>query len=384
MKPECSSSDIISGVPQYIIEAILCMVPIRDAVRTSILSKRWRYSWNRIPKLVVNEEDMFDEMKELTGRCKLFYAIHQVLLMHQGSILELSLSIDADNKCVEIDQIITYLSRKNTVKKLTLELNGYKLPLSFFSLHQLTSLYLQHCNLDHQPTTINGFGCLESINLINLVISKELIIHLVSKSPLLKSFAMVNISDDNNNLSPIFSRAFICELLGYMPAIQQLYLDSDYEYVHQSDSSLPKIPTQLVHLKYAVLHEPFFMGDGLHFAVSLIRSSPNLEKIKLQSIEDPEETLGIDSLTATEYSDIWLEHLKELELKFNHEIQGMEFLKLIMARSPMLKVVIIHIRSTIDKDLMLRVISNIPRASDMVKIIVKHLVVPESPTDDEG
>ncbi|XP_071740888.1 F-box/FBD/LRR-repeat protein At1g13570-like [Rutidosis leptorrhynchoides] len=301
MKAKCSSSsDLISGLPQNIIESILCMVSTRDAVKTSILSKNWRYSWTRIPELLFmdfmlikskdkqqEEEDEENTKKEeLTRKYEVFNAINQVLSKHQGSILEFALFMHIYDECVEIDQIITYLSRKNTVKKLTLSLEGYpslyKLHSSFFSLNQLTYISLRHCILDHQPT-VNGFGQLTSLFLDCVVSSKELFLHVVSKSPLLKSFTMININtSDDDGYSHIFSHAFICELFGYMPVIEQLHLESSYEYFRQFDSYLPMIPTPLLHLKYVHLDESFFMGNGLPFAVSLIRSSPNMEKLKLE------------------------------------------------------------------------------------------------------
>nr|GFC27810.1 hypothetical protein [Tanacetum cinerariifolium] len=38
-----------------IIEIILCFLPIQEAVRTSILSREWRYRWIKIPKLEFQE-----------------------------------------------------------------------------------------------------------------------------------------------------------------------------------------------------------------------------------------------------------------------------------------------------------------------------------------
>ncbi|XP_071720734.1 F-box/FBD/LRR-repeat protein At1g13570-like [Rutidosis leptorrhynchoides] len=360
MKPECSSSDIISSLPQDIIETILCLVPIIYAVRTSILSKKWRYSWTRIPKLVFSEEDLYRGEDLL----QVFCVIHQVLLMHQGSIFEFSLSMYADNTYADIDQIITYLSRKNTVEKLKLELNldiddgeeRYKLPLSFFSFLHLTHLHLEHCNLDHQQPTLNGFGQqLTSLFLNNVDISEKLILHVVSKSPLLKRFGLV-INHTEYELSYIYSLAFICELFGNMPSVEHLFLDiEDLHILDASNSCLPKLPTPLVHLKYAY----FVGGCDLPFPVSLLRSSPNLEKLKLQ----------------------------ELEVDFDTDIDEMkmELLKLILGRSPMLKVVNIGINSSTignhDAEI-LRVLSDIPRASEMVKIVVKRS--PDSPTPDDS
>ncbi|MFS7981130.1 hypothetical protein Hanom_Chr10g00947361 [Helianthus anomalus] len=74
------------------------------------------------------------------------------------------------------------------------------------------------------------------------------------------------------------------------------------------------------------------------------------------------------------YSDVWMEHLKELVIyNFNNSKPSMEFVKFIMYRSPKLKKVLL-ISSVVDeKDEeleMLKVLLQAPRASP-VQIIVK-------------
>ncbi|KAF3442133.1 hypothetical protein FNV43_RR16049 [Rhamnella rubrinervis] len=48
--------DFVSDLPQSIIETILTGLPIRDAVRTSILSSKWRYKWSTLTQLVFDEK----------------------------------------------------------------------------------------------------------------------------------------------------------------------------------------------------------------------------------------------------------------------------------------------------------------------------------------
>ncbi|GJR56937.1 F-box/FBD/LRR-repeat protein-like protein [Tanacetum coccineum] len=50
--------DRLGNLPSSIIESILCLVPIQEAARTSILSREWMYRWTKIPNLVF-EEDTF-------------------------------------------------------------------------------------------------------------------------------------------------------------------------------------------------------------------------------------------------------------------------------------------------------------------------------------
>ncbi|KAJ4801543.1 F-box family protein [Rhynchospora pubera] len=47
--------DFVSSLPTEIIEKNLVKLPTREAIRTSILSSKWKYSWASIPDLVFNE-----------------------------------------------------------------------------------------------------------------------------------------------------------------------------------------------------------------------------------------------------------------------------------------------------------------------------------------
>ncbi|KAI3826420.1 hypothetical protein L1987_00468 [Smallanthus sonchifolius] len=98
-----------------------------------------------------------------------------------------------DKTCVEIDHIISYLSRNNTVKKLTLNIGEYRLPLSLFLFDHLTDLYLISCDLDHQPP-FNGFYSLTNLFIEFVTTTKSTLLHLLSNCPLLKSLT-VNTDD---------------------------------------------------------------------------------------------------------------------------------------------------------------------------------------------
>ena len=223
---ESCEMDRISNIPLSIIEIILCFLPIEEAVRTSILSREWRYHWNTIPKLTFIEEkfqvstdraDSTDEAESSDGaessdedepsdeeqtiaraskrqkmdkKSTFLYDICQVLLMHMGPIHGFSLKMNTDcDSRAEIDRIIFYLSRELDIKKLTLNV-FYSLPLSFFSMTQLTDLYLSGCIINQRPA-FSGFGSLTSLYVYNIWISTKTLIHLLSNCPMLKTVTMV-------------------------------------------------------------------------------------------------------------------------------------------------------------------------------------------------
>ncbi|GJX29665.1 zinc finger, CCHC-type containing protein [Tanacetum coccineum] len=143
--------DRISNLPLSILETILCLLPYHEVVRTSTLSKEWRYHWTNVTKIVVIEDT------RTLNRIKLLSGVSQALLMHKGPIHEVTLSIAKDDHWgfeTVIRRIISHLSSKKAVKKLTVDFGsrGYhnSLPISLFLMSQLTDLYL------------NGYLCNDS------------------------------------------------------------------------------------------------------------------------------------------------------------------------------------------------------------------------------
>ncbi|GKF12584.1 F-box/FBD/LRR-repeat protein-like protein, partial [Tanacetum coccineum] len=151
----------------------------------------------------------------LTERRKFFYAICQVLVMHEVQLHEFSVSMFPDelcfidDECVEMDALIFHLSRKNTVKKLTIDFgyDTYMLPFSIFSFHHLTDLSLVGCFF-HQPT-FSGFGSLTSLSLDSVYISKQILLRLLSNCPMLKTLTLVTDNSFIGSDSPVESPTII-------------------------------------------------------------------------------------------------------------------------------------------------------------------------------
>ncbi|GKC48128.1 F-box/FBD/LRR-repeat protein-like protein [Tanacetum coccineum] len=137
-------TDRISNIPPSIIETILCLLPFQEAARTSILSRGWRYHWIRIPKLVFIE-DMFQvptDEAELLWR-KVWQALYSCSL--------------------RLDHILHHLSRRKTIKKLTLDISlGNKLPLYSLlnaSVESIVAAHLSQYVSDYDSSIADLFEC---------------------------------------------------------------------------------------------------------------------------------------------------------------------------------------------------------------------------------
>ncbi|KAK1379906.1 FBD domain-containing protein [Heracleum sosnowskyi] len=172
---ECSEKDRISVLPRNTQETILCFLPIKDAVRTSILSRNWRHCWTRIPCLVF-DQDILSQNSRNNSIChgaeisayKFGCVINKVLLLHDAPVLRFSLSFrffcDALIIHDYLDQWIPLFSRKG-IKQLTIEGYGGEFEAHNFSSLNLTHLRLVNVWFPYTP----AFGGLTYLRVIELI-----------------------------------------------------------------------------------------------------------------------------------------------------------------------------------------------------------------------
>ncbi|KAF5758370.1 putative F-box domain-containing protein [Helianthus annuus] len=363
----------LDRLPEPVLETILCCLPTEDAARTSILSREWRYKWTTIPNLRFTLRNRTLEPTSDNSSAKKYmniYDVYRVLLLRQGPIHEFTIVMDdywQRYNYFEFYQIILHLSRKHTIKKLTLdghddlEFIWYKLPESVFTLHHLTDLCLSTFEIDH-PSIFKGFGSLQRLDLSYVKISTKTLLHLLSNCPSLKNLSLVS---THLNIWEPGDKCTMNELLKCLPVIEDLTMSGDVSEWLVLDSVPKELPTSLIHLKYLCLNQMCLVGrHGSAFLLCLIKCSPNLEHAHL------EMEWGLDfSAVKDEYSDVWLEHLNELDVCFGSNELQTEFVKFILARSPKLKTV--SILTVVDRkqdSKMLKTLLRAPRASPGVNI----------------
>ncbi|KAF6151333.1 hypothetical protein GIB67_040606 [Kingdonia uniflora] len=170
-------SIVIDDLPNNIFEHILVRLPIKEAVRTSVLSKSWRNKWAGLLELVFDDESISfplpsNEEEPLDHSGELVSIIDQVLL-HQGPIVKFVLSNSHLKSTSSICRWISYLTR-NGIKDLTLHfhIEPCKVPMSLFYYQQLSSLKLDHC-VANLPPSFNGLRSLKVLELEYTTIINE-------------------------------------------------------------------------------------------------------------------------------------------------------------------------------------------------------------------
>ncbi|XP_076942269.1 F-box/FBD/LRR-repeat protein At1g13570-like [Bidens hawaiensis] len=381
-RTQCLNSDIISNLPQNITESILCLMPLRDAVRTSVLSKKWQYCWRSVPKLVFTRKLVKSSLNSgCTEWCNLAKAIFHVLLFHKGpQIVEFNFRVGLLHMESEFAQMIRYLAMRNSLKELIFanDIRSYKLPISFFSLQGLERIHIQNCTFE-PPSTFNVFSRLKRIAFLNVVVTTQALERFLSKCPLLEHLVLRESKE--NDFAAGGKKFAFADLLALVPLIKGLYISKYYMKCLCAGRSPHNLPTSLVHLKYLHLDLCLMVQNQILFALCMVRSSPVLKRIVFRMYDNeklPVQQTPNHFLDSENYPDLKLDHLETLGIGlFSNLPLEKEFVKLIMAKSPMLKKVHLELSNDISADEEPKMLSDMlllpfPRASPSAKLTFVH------------
>ncbi|KAF2312779.1 hypothetical protein P3X46_031262 [Hevea brasiliensis] len=376
--------DLISDLPQSIIEGILTRLPLRDAVRTSILSTKWRYRWATLTHLVFDDKCVSMCNDKGLLEINLIKFITRALFLHQGPIHKFQLSTSYLQCCPDIDQWILFLSRSD-IKELVLELGEgewFRVPSCLFNCKKLTRLELTRCEFD-PPPGFKGFLCLKSLNLYQVLVAPEAIESLISGCPLLESLSLsyfdslvLNIRAPNlkylclegefkdiclentpllvamsvaiyitDDVAEHFEQSSSCnfiKFLGGVPRLERL-IGHIYFTKYLSIGDYPgRLPITYSYLKTIELYQVSFEDmKEILVVLRLITNSPNLKELQisgssnaLAAIEAPDLDFWIKECP----KDCTFEKLKIVKMT---EMSGvpheMEFIKFLLGNSPVLE-----------------------------------------------
>nr|KAJ0226834.1 hypothetical protein LSAT_V11C100032450 [Lactuca sativa] len=413
----CGEEDNLSNLPEHLIDSIIERLPIEDVVRTSIISKKWRYRWTTMRVLVFdkNFSNKFASNGDF-GRNRFIGIINKVLFLHNGPILKFHLHISYifHDSLQAIGQWMSFLSR-NGVTELVLTYSNqhYELPSYVFSCLDLTKLELRNC-IYKPPLEFNGFLNLKELNLedvdfgtscgnkINLPKLKKLFLFSCKnvykfniKATKLRKLTVIACPDalllgllDSPCLISVFissqdytqdfvgvEKMNLATMLSNLPRLRYIYTDSNFI----MSLVVEKIPKLLPHAISRLKHMWLIRFqvddlDQLDVALCLLRNSPKLEKLTVTHLMEHHIDVGPASnrLESPNCLDCTLDQLQVVEMR---HLRGSKpellFIKLLLAHSPSLNKFTITPNGDLDakkihdiaKDVM-----QFPRASTKAKL----------------
>ncbi|CAI0458669.1 unnamed protein product [Linum tenue] len=390
-----STADRISNLPDGAIERILVFLPIKDAAKTSLLSRDWRHRWRSIPQLVFDdrfaplpEEDdcgnIADDGKDVVLK------IYEALLTHDGLLTKFELSIPEFRRQIPLDLLILHLSRK-AVQELALlfEDDNYpKLHSSLFSpAFPLKRLKLKGCEFK-VPSGFAGFNKLTLLELEDVVLPDDFYQNFLPCCPLLEELRVIDCTGEAHvfvspslkvllfhsclskicfKYTPLLSvvsvldtneytyeagsfvkdNSDMVDLFASLPALQHLNLGIELLLFLADDDHVPyKLPKPLHNLRF--LEVPRILLHRLPQArvlVCLIMSAPNLKRltIRLDDSDEhpPSKVIGsLQKLLEAEdqLGFCCLQHLEEVNI---HDSRGMQveldLVRFVLATAPVLR-----------------------------------------------
>ncbi|CAI9296699.1 unnamed protein product [Lactuca saligna] len=370
--------DHISDLPQSIIETILTKMPLRDAVRTSILSSKWRYKWATLTHLEFDDKCVSGTHSKSHARSNLVNFITRFLFLHDGPINGFALSTTYLRSSPNIDQWLLFLSRKD-VKELVLEFGKRKLfraPSCLYSCQKLVRLKIVNWELA-PPLSFKGFPFLKHLILKHVSIAPYAIENLISGCIIISGvYSKASCYMCQPAMSNIISSCNFDKFLGGALSLER-FIGRDYFTLYTSiGNTIGKTQMKYQQLKVIQLYEVSFENiKEVTVVVRFILNAPNLEELHISG--------SWESLSATEAPDLdfWekecpsdstFERLKIVKMThmngFRHEIGLIGFL---LGSSPVLKTMSITpgVYMTEDKSSFLIELLRFKRASTEAEII---------------
>ncbi|WVZ91929.1 hypothetical protein U9M48_038041 [Paspalum notatum var. saurae] len=365
--------DPLAYLPAHLLDEILGRLDLRDAVRTSALSRAWRRRWESVPGLALSFPD--GTPPSVIGGVLFLYTAPR--------ISRFACQVDEESAS-HLDRWLIALSGR-TVQSISIRISApayleffdperFPLHSSIFSCAHLVSLHLEVCGIPLVPVGFAGFPVLEELYLSRVEFQdpddmdiEATLQTIIRRSPLLRVLSFDGLRScplDNGIQLPNLHSLTICS--GYydmwrfaeLPCLQiAKILMLDY-YQHGQDlaeflAGLSQVreltflvPAYIVqigtlptfyNLKSLELARCFTAIDRILLMFSLLRSSPNLEKLKME-MQGLEMVVDWEFLNA-QWTDGMCANLQIVEI-ISDPIRRwlpISFMKLILSKASILR-----------------------------------------------
>ncbi|KAI7742641.1 hypothetical protein M8C21_025529 [Ambrosia artemisiifolia] len=411
--------DIITNFPEDLIIPILERLPIEDAIRTSVLSKNWRYRWTTIRTLDFSRQ--FTEKLSKNGAFShngFIRVINKIMIHHQGPIEKFVIHIPKEialDSFQEVDQWMLLLSRKSVNELVIIKFNWvYQIPSSVFSCVELRLLVLYNC-IFKTPLEFQGFPNLQEI-ILKKVTFEDSLRQIMINLPQLKTLGLeecVNVNNFNIKAENVqrlrvvscpdaillrllhserLKEVIIClskpmkdflqvgrfnlvRMLSKLPNLVTFTIDGYFlKATRKFPDSLPQAIKRLQRLRFQSLS--FGDLDLLQSALCMLRNSTNLKVLRVTHMPMGSEAdldIASNHLESPECPDQKLSNLKKVEIT---SLEGSRpellFIKLLLDHSPHLEKMIIRPSATVDAEKRCNIAKDVmlfPRASTKAKMV---------------
>ncbi|KAG6530021.1 F-box/FBD/LRR-repeat protein At1g16930-like [Zingiber officinale] len=199
--------DRISNLPDHLLQSILHLLPLKSAVRTDLLSRRWRGLWLNV-LLAATDLDFGPDFAAAESPDQFSATVDRYLRLHGDSPLRRLriLFSPFDHLLPAIDTWVAVAATKR-VEEFDLDLSQgiidgvegdymdgrgqYLLPAALFRCESLTHLSLSRCDFS-RPAHFAVFRRLNELNLCRVNVTDEALQELLVDCPVLERLSLMN------------------------------------------------------------------------------------------------------------------------------------------------------------------------------------------------
>ncbi|GLJ19259.1 hypothetical protein SUGI_0346380 [Cryptomeria japonica] len=180
----------LSDLPDTLLCLILNKVPLDQAIRCSVLSKRWKLLRRFLPKLCFSD-DMFNSSTRLL---KIHNIIDGILKLHSAPLEAFHFygGISTVVSNAKIDEWIHYAALKDVRDIFIQFLVDVDVPTYVFSCRNLRDLFLINFDSENMPGSFAGFACLTALNFHNVKLNDKTFELMLQLFPVLEILVVRN------------------------------------------------------------------------------------------------------------------------------------------------------------------------------------------------
>ncbi|CAM0879501.1 unnamed protein product [Alopecurus aequalis] len=368
-----AEADALISLPPDALDDILTRLGIRDAVRTSALSRAWRRRWEALPSLDL----CFRRREDSDGALERLGVVDGILLRYPGRVRLFDADLDG-LYAGRIHDWLSILSRRG-VEILDLRFSGIfpALPSSVFSCGRLTELSLSRCAIPLLPQGFVAFPQLRRLSLNNVRLQENgeyQLEEIIDTSPLLHFLNLSDVFISGANArkgvirAPNLTHLIILSenndawILKELTSLNYAHINLSDLFIHtnfskflsglvQSGYMMPEILLcTFQNLKSLNLFMNFCKQPAIVLTLCLLKSAPNLEKPKIEVFDEGEQefeangeflnALWIDGMCAN------LQVVKMISITWHPN--EMSFIELILSKARLLHTLLIsHSEETV-------------------------------------
>ncbi|XP_022715986.1 F-box protein At5g03100-like isoform X3 [Durio zibethinus] len=191
--------DLISALPDFLIQEILSFLPIEDAIRTSVLSQRWKPLWTQIPTLSFSHNCFSFKLAKFTDFVNKTLD-HFISPKIKNFMINFKFE---ESMAARLDEWVLFATSHH-VEKLSLVFDGglvyapfaestpYRLPQFLYINSSLKDLTLRQCVVSPEAESHVSWPSLKVLSVNYSRLNNEAIENIVSGSPNLQKLKLHN------------------------------------------------------------------------------------------------------------------------------------------------------------------------------------------------